>query len=72
MFKIGDKVVPNEFEFDFDNNFYILKLDGGETFIASYKDEDGDIWGLSGNDEGDICTYLNTVIKKIIASIPKR
>lgn len=64
--KVGD-------ELDFDNNFYILKIEGGATFIASYKDKKGYIWGLSGDDEDDIYTYINQDdIKKIIASIPKQ
>lgn len=70
MFKEGDKVVPNGFEFDFGNNFYALELTDGRTYITICGGDDSYIMGLNSEDR---CSFIDkNYIKKIIAIIQKR
>ena len=59
------------FDYDFDNNFYILELDDSSIFIATHDDDGGDLIGLNREDKSDTSYLSRKRVKKIISTISK-
>ena len=59
-------------DFDFNKNFYVLELNNGSVFVASYLDDEDDLYGL-GFDENKDITYADVnSVKRVITIIPKK
>ncbi|OCF98765.1 hypothetical protein [Gilliamella sp. wkB308] len=56
--------------FDFENNFYVLELNDGSVFIATYFYNDN-FYGLGYEDDEDSSCILKKDIRKIISTISK-
>lgn len=57
--------------FDFENNFYVLELNDGSIFIATYF-YNNNFYGLGYEDDEDSSCILKEDIKKIISTISKK